>query len=116
MKKSTSHIWMTILGVAAVGGVGLWAYEKYYAATTLAPGAITVKTPSNGTAAFCLPHGARAWTSATTTSAVGATPVSQTTPSSPSSHLMVPAVAGGGAAITWVDSTGATQVSLIAFT
>jgi hypothetical protein len=116
MKKNSQHIWLTILGIGVVGGAGIWAYEKYYAATTLSPGAITMATPSSGNATFALPSGARGWTSATTMANASSAPVAATLPSSATSHITVPAVKGGGATLTWTDSTGATQVSVIAFT
>lgn len=116
MKKNTSHIWMAALGVVAAGGVGVWAYEKYYAATTLSPGAISTPTPASGHATYALPSGARGWTSVTTMAGLGSAPVSATTPASATTHAIVPAVKGGGATLTWTDSTGATQVSVIAFT
>jgi hypothetical protein len=115
MKKNAQHIWMTILGIGVVGGAGIWAYEKYYAATTLAPGAITMATPSSGNATFALPSGARGWTSATSMANASSAPVSATLPSG-TAHVTVPAAKGGGATLTWTDSTGATQVSIVAFT
>lgn len=116
MKKSSKHIWLSILAVGAVGAGGVWAYEKYYAAHTLAPGAISMATPANGHATFALPSGSRGWTSATSIAAIGSAPVAATTPPSASTHVTVPAVKGGGATLTWTDSTGATAVSIIAFT
>jgi hypothetical protein len=116
MKKSSKHIWMSILAVGAVGAGGVWAYEKYYAATQLSPGAITMATPANSHATFSLPSGSRGWTSATTMANATSAPVSATVPPSAGTHVTVPAAKGSSAALTWTDSTGATQVSLIAFT
>jgi hypothetical protein len=115
MKKNSQHIWLAILGVAAVGGAGIWAYEKFYAATTIAPGAVSMTTPSNGTVALALPSGAKGWTSAAVVSVAGATATAPAVPTAPTTHLQLSVQKGAVATILWVDSTGATQTSVISF-
>jgi hypothetical protein len=115
MKKNTSHIWMAAIGVVAAGGVGIWAYEKYYAATTLAPGAMTVTTPSSGTASLALPSGAKSWTSAAYVSLAGATAIMPTVPTSPTTHLTQAVVKGSSLTVMWVDSTGTAQTTIVSF-
>lgn len=112
MKKS--HKGAYIAGGLAIlaAGVGVWAYEHFYAGatTTLAAGAVGVPTPSNGQASLALPSGAKGWQSVT----VGAT--AATAPTSATSHFT--SAVGKGTVITavWTDSTGATQTSVVTFT
>jgi len=112
MKKSHKEAWIVGALVVAAAGGGIWWYEKNYAGATatLAPGAMSVATPSNGSASLALPSGAKAWQSATTN-------VSSTTvPSSPTTHLVVSVGKGTVVTVTWTDSTGATQTSVVTFT
>lgn len=112
MKKS--HKGAYIAGGLAIlaAGVGVWAYEHFYAGVTatLANGAVSVATPSNGQASLALPSGAKGWQSVM----VGAT--AATAPSSPTTHFM--SAVGKGTIITavWTDASGATQTSIVTFT
>jgi hypothetical protein len=116
MKKNTGAIWLAALAVVAVGAGGIWAYETWYAATTINPGAISMVTPSGGTATLALPAGAQSWTSATLVSLAGATATQPAVPTSPGTHLQVAVQKGAVLTITWVDSAGTVQISIITFT
>ena len=116
MKKSSSHSWIAALAVVAVGAAGIWGYETFYAATTLSPGAITMPTPASGSVSLALPAGAQSWTLAGYTALSAGTATVLTVPTSPGTHLQANVQKGGIIAVTWVDSTGATQASSISFT
>src|SRR6202789_734795 len=116
MKKNEAAIWLVGIGVVAAAGVGVWAYEAFYAATTINPGAISMATPSSGSVPRALPSGARSWTSATLVSIAGATATQPAVPASPTSNLTVGVQKGAILTIVWTDSTGAVQTSIISFT
>ena len=115
MKKSATHIWMTAVAIIAVGAGGVYAYEKWYAATTLNPGAYGIATPSGGNIVFALPNGATSWTTARLIGNGAA--VNVTVPTSPTNHLQVTGV-GKGSVITiaWNDAKGAVNISIVTFT
>jgi len=115
MKKSSKHIWMTILGVAAVAGGGVWAYEKFYAATTIGSGTANLPTPSNGNIALALPHGATGWSAAAVLALGGVSGV-VTVPSSPTSHLHLTVQKGSIATVAWSDSNNVIQTTVLTFT
>lgn len=107
------HTLLAALAVVAVGAGGVYAYERWMAATIIAPGAVSLPVPSSGTATLALPRGAKSWTTVNVISTGGAT--QPQAPASPTTHLQVPAVKGEVVTITWVDSTGSTEVSIITF-
>jgi hypothetical protein len=115
MKKSSSHIWITALAVIGIGAGGVWAYETFYAATTIAPGAYGIPTPSSGNITLALPSGAKSWTSANVIGNGAA--VQPPVPTSPTDHLQVTGIVKGSVAtITWTDANGAVAISIISFT
>jgi hypothetical protein len=117
MIKKKHHPILIGLGVLAAAAAGVWGYEKFYAATTVAPGVQSVPTPSSGKANLALPSGAKSWTSASFLSVAGGTATAPAVPTTPTTHLSLTGVIkGSSASVTYVDSNGATQIAIVNFT
>ena len=113
--KKKHHTLLAAVAVLAVGGAGVYAYEKWYAATTISPGAYGVPTPSSGHITFALPSAAKGWASVNLIGNGSAS--SPAAPTSPTTHLQLTGVVKGAVAtIAWTDANGAPAVSIISFT
>ena len=107
--KNTSKIWLTIGGVLVGGAAVVWGYGRFVAATTIQPGAMSIAAPSSGNINLALPSGAKGWVVAL---------VGTTTTSVPSGtgHFAITVAKGMVVTVTWNDSSGTLQTTIINFT
>lgn len=119
MRRKSNAVWW-----ALGAGVGLVvAYEVWKGSSpgvdviTLSPGtsANLPIPPNNEPAAFRLPAGARGWVAASSGLSASVVPTALPLPSG-TADLVVPNIVPGELfAMSWIDSNGATQATLLGF-